>query len=84
MTIMTRQKLWTYEATQLTRSLKMPTSFWTKIGNSDYSDWIGKYPREIFESLTTHKDFLRSSTCPLAGFFWLLSHVIYLKLTRVL
>ena len=28
---------------------------------------------------------LRSSTCPLTGFFWLLSHdVIYLKLTRVL
>ena len=26
----------------------------------------------------------RSSTCPLTGFFWLLSHVIYLKLTRVL
>ena len=25
-----------------------------------------------------------SSTCPLTGFFWLLSHVIYLKLTRVL
>ena len=27
---------------------------------------------------------LWSSTCPLTGFFWLLSHVIYLKLTRVL
>ena len=27
---------------------------------------------------------LRSSTCPLTGFFWLLSHMIYLKLTRVL
>ena len=26
----------------------------------------------------------RSSTCPLTSFFWLLSHVIYLKLTRVL
>ena len=26
----------------------------------------------------------RSSTCPLTGFFWLLSHVIYLKLTREL
>ena len=25
----------------------------------------------------------RSSTCPLTSFFWLLSHVIYLKLTRV-
>ena len=25
-----------------------------------------------------------SSTCPLTGFFWLLSHVIYLKLTKVL
>ena len=25
-----------------------------------------------------------SSTCALTGFFWLLSHVIYLKLTRVL
>ena len=24
---------------------------------------------------------LRSSTCALTGFFWLLSHVIYLKLT---
>ena len=24
-----------------------------------------------------------SSTCPLTSFFWLLSHVIYLKLTRV-
>ena len=27
---------------------------------------------------------LRSSTCPLTSFFWLLSHVIYLKLTKVL
>ena len=27
---------------------------------------------------------LRSSTCPLTGFFWLLSHVIYLKLRKVL
>ena len=27
---------------------------------------------------------LWSSTCPLTSFFWLLSHVIYLKLTRVL
>jgi hypothetical protein len=27
---------------------------------------------------------LRSSTCPLTSFFWLLSHVIYLKLTRLL
>ena len=27
---------------------------------------------------------LRSSTCALPGFFWLLSHVIYLKLTKVL
>ena len=26
----------------------------------------------------------RSSTCHLTGFFWLLSHIIYLKLTRVL
>ena len=26
---------------------------------------------------------LRSSTCPLTGLFWLLSQVIYLKLTRV-
>ena len=25
-----------------------------------------------------------SSTCPLTSFFWLLSHVIYLKLTKVL
>ena len=27
---------------------------------------------------------LRSSTCPLTSSFWLLSHVIYLKLTKVL
>mgnify|MGYP001183287323 CR=1 FL=1 len=27
---------------------------------------------------------LSSSTCALTGFFWLLSHVIYLKLTRAL
>ena len=27
---------------------------------------------------------LSSSTCALTGFFWLLSHVIYLKLTKVL
>ena len=27
---------------------------------------------------------IRSSTCPLTRFFWLLSHVIYLQLTRVL
>ena len=26
---------------------------------------------------------LWSSTCPLTGFFWLLNHVIYLKLTKV-
>ena len=26
----------------------------------------------------------RFSTCALTGFFWLLSHVIYLKLTKVL
>ena len=26
---------------------------------------------------------VRSSTCPLTDFFWLLSHVIYLKLTKV-
>ena len=26
---------------------------------------------------------LRSSICPLTGFFWLLSHLIYLKLTKV-
>ena len=26
----------------------------------------------------------KSSTCPLTSFFWLLSHVIYLKLTRIL
>ena len=26
----------------------------------------------------------RSSTCALTGFFWLLSHVIYLKLTKLL
>ena len=28
--------------------------------------------------------YLRSWTCALTGFFWLLSHVIYLKLTKVL
>ena len=27
---------------------------------------------------------IRFSTCPLTSFFWLLSHVIYLKLTKVL
>ena len=30
-----------------------------------------------------HMSCTRSSTCPLTGFFWLLSHVIYLKLTIV-
>ena len=34
--------------------------------------------------LLVHKRILRSSTCPLTGFFWLLSHVIYLKLTKIL
>ena len=34
-----------------------------------------KWPRPLW--------FLWSSTCPLTGFFWLLSHVIYLKLTKV-
>ena len=29
-------------------------------------------------------NYLRSFTCPLTGFFWLLSHVMYLKLTKVL
>ena len=29
-------------------------------------------------------DCTRLTTCALTGFFWLLSHVIYLKLTRVL
>ena len=37
-----------------------------------------------FEQIIHWKQYLRSSTCPLTGFFWLLSHVIYLKLTRVL
>ena len=30
-----------------------------------------------------HDTTLGSSTCALTGFFWLLSHVIYLKLTKV-
>ena len=36
--------------------------------------------QKILSSVTL----LKSSTCPLTGFFWLLSHVIYLKLTKVL
>ena len=34
----------------------------------------------IFSFICRHS---RSSTCALTGFFWLLSHVIYLKLTKV-
>ena len=36
------------------------------------------------QSEQENQNYLRSSTCPLTGFFWLLSHVIYLKLTKVL
>ena len=38
----------------------------------------------MFRRFTNITKAFRSSTCPLTGFFWLLSHVIYLKLTRVL
>ena len=34
--------------------------------------------------LFPHINSVRSSTCALTGFFWLLRHVIYLKLTKVL
>ena len=40
------------------------------------------YPEERHQD-PFHVSF-RSSTCCLAGFFWLLNPVIYLKLTRVL
>ena len=39
--------------------------------------WIGEYMSNRISQC------LRSSACPLTGFFWLLSHVIYLKLTKV-
>ena len=43
---------------------------------------IEKYKLGFYSKSQFHKS--RSSTCPLTSFFWLLSHVIYLKLTRVL
>ena len=49
------------------------------------------HPKFVFSVLSTGaklgtglKTRLGSSTCALRGFFWLLSHVIYLKLTREL
>ena len=39
--------------------------------------------RTVFVSILKRLS-LSSSTCALTGFFWLLSHVIYLKLTRAL
>ena len=48
--------------------------------------WIIKFPREGLGSLgkmCKNQISLRLTTCALTGFFWLLSHVIYLKLTRV-
>ena len=36
------------------------------------------------QQMNSEQKKVRSSTSPLAGFFWLLSHVIYLKLTKVL
>ena len=50
---------------------------------------VGFIPQNNFQAVRhlglffVNQDF-RSSTCPLTDLFWLLSHVIYLKLTRVL
>ena len=42
--------------------------------------WADKLSPKFFGVFTL----FRSSTCALTGFFWLLSHMIYLKLTKVL
>ena len=59
-----------------------------KISNPDSKKFLtGPYENGLTiegeENYITSNTF-RYSTCPLTGFFWLLSHVIYLKLTRVL
>ena len=45
---------------------------------------IGDKSIESFEDIDRAIEHVRSSTCPLTSFFWLLSYVIYLKLTKVL
>ena len=62
-------------------SRKVVSCFW----NTFFSKMIPNFwwPA-IWKSTSKLHSTLRSSTCPLTGFFWLLSHVIYLKLTRVL
>ena len=43
--------------------------------------YFGKTTPHFYQEIS---DKYRSSTCPLTSFFWLLSHVIYLKLTKEL
>ena len=40
--------------------------------------------KSLATRVVLYDDSYRSSTCPLKSFFWLLSHMIYLKLKRVL
>ena len=42
------------------------------------------FPASEMDLICSNITKVRSSTCPLTSFIWLLSHVIYLKLTRVL
>ena len=57
-------------------------SFWHKISKN----WLLKRRKLLLFLLNCVlvTSTVRSSTCPLTSFFWLLSHVIYLKLTKVL
>ena len=55
---------------------------WPNIG--DKYRWIGKITFYVLDWVSYIHKKLRSSLCRLTCFFWLLSHVIYFKLTRVL
>ena len=51
---------------------------------SNLEHFIHPWKRCSLISSYLARTLIRSSTCALTGFFWLLSHVIYLKLTKVL
>ena len=47
-----------------------------------FTNWTITYKIKMW--MNQNLRYLRFSTCPLTSFFWLLSHVIYLKLTKIL
>ena len=62
------------------KSPKSAYNFCFRIICSIWNDGFWLFSKSSIFVLQTY---YRSSTCPLTSFFWLLSHVIYLKLTRV-